>query len=216
MEQNGAGVDGTGQDSEGRGSLRLSPGPAIRLAGTFYHQDSLHALAPRIPAGRSSAVTRVPVRLRHDPGSAHGGAVAVDHGGRLLGYLPRAWAPLFHDVLTTCEAADRTVTATAVLRCSAEDAYVSVEVEAAPPGADPAGKGGGPDSAQPGSSARAPRRRARSRAGWPFGTVLACVVVTTAAAAVVGPAAAAELVTLVGSETTTGGGGGGSAQSTAL
>lgn len=197
-----------------RGDLQLDPGPPIRLAGTFYHQDSLRALAPRVAAGRSSAVARVPVRLRRDQGSAHDGAIAVDHGDRVLGYLPRAWAPLFHDVITTSEATDRPVTATAVLRRSAEDAYVSVEVEAAPPGTDPAGTDGAPDTAQPGSSARLPTRRARSRAGWPFGAVLVCVL--AAAAVVVGPTAAAELVTLVSSETPTIGGGGGSLRNTAL
>lgn len=196
------------------GSLQLEPGPTVRLAGTFYHQDTLRPAAPRIPDGASSAVRRVAVRLRHDPCSAHAGAVAVEHGGRLIGHLPRAWAPLFHEVLSACEDKGQVVTATAVLRCSLEDPYVSVDVEALPPGADPYVPDGGPGAAQSGSSVRASRRRARSRAGWPFGTVLACVV--AAATAVVGPAAAAELVTLVSSTTPTSGGGGGSAQNSAL
>ena len=146
------------------GTLELAPGPGIRLAGTFYHQDALRPAVPRIPSGESYAVRRVPVRLRHDPTSAHTGAVAVEHEGRLLGHLPRACAPMFHDVLSCGEDEGRAVTATAVLQCSVDDPYVSVDVEALPPGVDGSCAAGRDGAARSGASDRWSRRRGLGRA----------------------------------------------------
>ncbi len=96
--------------------LRLLPdGGTVRAVGASHYQDALEAIAGgRFGAGVNVALIAT---LHREPENVHdGNAVRVEINGRQVGYLPRAIAPQYKELLRQIESRGQQAACRAFIR----------------------------------------------------------------------------------------------------